>query len=201
MAGGHALLPRRRPRWLATEEVLAAFGCADTAAGRRRWVERLDKRARAEAKERCGIPAPGADTDARRSDLRRGWYWGSQAFAERMLKLGDAVLKKTRHRSAKASREKRAHGEQEARRLAAEGVAAARLSDEDLKRLPGSDARKVAIARVIWERTTVNMKWIADHLHLRSAANASQQIRRHRQLTPKLPKDLKQWTTQSRNVA
>ncbi len=201
VAGGHALLPRRRPPWLASPGALAAFGCADTVAGRRRWVERLDERARVEEGERCGVPASSDEVDARRSDLRRGWYWGSQAFAERMLKLGEAVLKKTRHRSARASGEKRAHGEQEARRLAAEGLANAGLTEEELPCLPGSEARKVAIARIIWEQTTVDLKWIAARLDLRTAANASQQIRRHRHHTPELPIALKKWLSLSRNVA
>jgi len=201
VAGGHALLARRRPKWLATAPVLAAFGCADTTAGRKRWVGRLDARARAESPEQCGVPAPEEGHDARRSDLRRGWYWGSQAFAERLLRLGEGALKKVRHRSAKASPEKRAHGEQEARRLLAEGLAAAGLAEEELARLPGSEARKVAIAQVIWTQTTVDMKWLAAHLHLRSAANASQQIRRQRQTPPKFANSLKQWIIQSRNVA
>jgi REP element-mobilizing transposase RayT len=201
VAGGHALLPRRRPPWLATDEALAAFGCADTPAGRKRWVQRLDDRAHAEARAKCGMPAPEPERDARRSDLRRGWYWGSQAFAERILKVGEAVLKKPRHRSARASQEKRAHGEQEARRLLAEGLAVAGLSEAALKKLPGSDARKVAVARVVWEQTTVDMTWLAVHLHLRSAANASQQIRRHRQHPPPLSKALQRWILQSENVA
>lgn len=201
VAGGHALLPRRRPPWLATAEALAAFGCVDTAAGRRHWVERLDERARAEAGEKCGLPEEAEDRDARRSDLRRGWYWGSQAFAEKVLKIGEMALNKPRHRSANASREKRAHGEDEALRLLEEGLVAAGLSENDLKSLPGSEARKVAVARVLWERTTVDMKWLALRLHLRSAANASQQIRRHRQQPPSLPKGLQQWINQSRNVA
>ena len=150
---------------------------------------------------KCGIPAPEPEGDARRSDLRRGWYWGSQAFAERMLKMGEAVLKKPRHRSARASQEKRAHGEQEARRLLAEGLAVAGLSEAALKKLPGSDARKVAVARVVWEQTTVDMTWLAGHLHLRSAANASQQIRRHRQHPQKMSKPLQRWMLQSENVA
>jgi len=45
------------------------------------------------------------------------------------------------------------------------------------------------------------MKWLADHLHLRSAANASQQIRRQRQCPPALPKAIRQWTHLSENVA
>ena len=179
---------------------MSAFDCADTVPGRRRWVKRLDDRARDEAQEACGVPAPVEGRDARHSDLRRGWYWGSQTFAERMLKMGEAVLQKTRHRSARASREKQAHGEQEARRIVAEGVALAALDEDDLKRLPGSDWRKVAIARIVWESITVDMKWLATQLRLRNAANASQQIRRHRQQPPKLPKALERWMNQSRNV-
>jgi len=88
-------------------------------------VEWLDARASEEGKTRCGVPDKDPERDARRSDLRRGWCWGSQAFAERMLNLGDAVLSRPRHRSANASGEKRAHGEQRARRLLAEGLAVA----------------------------------------------------------------------------
>jgi putative transposase len=137
--------------------------------------------------------------DARRSDLRRGW--GSQAFAERLLKLGEVTIRKPRHRSAKATREKSAHGEQEAGRLVAEGMALAGLTEEDLPRLPGSEKRKVAIASVVWQKTTVKMKWIAERLQLRSAANASQQIRRQRLAPPALPKPLEKWRRLSRNVA
>jgi putative transposase len=201
VAGGHALLPRRRPPWLASEYALAAFGFGDTANGRRRWVEHLDDRARAESRVKCGVPETDEDRDGRLSDLRRGWYWGSQAFAERMLKLGEAALKKPRHRSANASSEKRAHGENEARRLIAEGKVIAGLTDEELAELPGSEARKVAIAAVVWGRTTVGMKWIAENLHLRSAANASQQIRRYRQKPHKVSKVLQKWLNRSRNVA
>ena len=161
-------------------------------------MQRLDDRARAEARDCCGVPAPGPEPDGRRSDLRRGWYWGSQAFAERMLKVGAAVLKKPRHRSDRASPERRAHGEQEARRLLVEGMAVAGLSVDDMKKLPGSDPRKVAIARLIWEQTAVGMAWLAAHLHLRSAANASQQIRRHRQQPPKLSKARQRWMLQSK---
>jgi hypothetical protein len=81
------------------------------------------------------------------------------------------------------------------------GMAIAGLKEEELDSLPGSDAREVAIARVIWERTTVSMKWLADHLHLRSVANAKQQIRRHRQCPPALPKAIRKWMPLLENVA
>jgi hypothetical protein len=68
----------------------------------------------------------------------------------------------------------------------AQGLAAAGLDARTLAALPGGDARKVAIARVIRETSTVGMQWIADHLAMKSAANASQQIRRSRRENPKL---------------
>jgi len=200
-AAGHALPLKQRPRWLASREALAAFGCADTAAGRRHWVGRLEERARSEAREKCGVPESDAGRDRRRSDLRRGWYWGSQEFAERMLKLGEAVLKKARRSRVGASGEERAHGEEQARRLVAEGLAVAGLTEEDLQKSPGSEARKVAIARRVWEETTVNLTWIADRLHMLSRINASQQIRRQREQPPALPKALQRWASQSTNCA
>jgi hypothetical protein len=38
----------------------------------------------------------------------------------------------------------------------------------------------VAIAAKIWENTTMSMSWISENLGMKSAANASQQIRRQR---------------------
>jgi putative transposase len=198
VAGGHALLQRSRPKWLASTDALLAFGCQDTAAGRRKWVQRLDDRAGAEAKSRCGLPELAADRDQRRSDLRRGWYWGSQEFAERMLKIGKSVLEKAPGtRVRKNGGERKAHGEQEAERLVREGLEIARLSEEELAQLPGSETRKVAIARKVWEQTTVGMGWIAERLQMRSRINASQQIRRHRLQPPKLAKALQAWVAQS----
>lgn len=200
VAGGYALAPGKRARWLAASDGLRAFDCADTAAGRRAWLERLERRA-AEEGENSGLAAPAEEADPRRSNLRRGWYWGGQEFARGLLKIGEAVLAKARHRDYRASEESRAHGEEMANKLLEEGLTAAGLDVAVMQKLSGSDARKVAIAAAIWHNTTVNMQWIATRLAMRSAANASQQIRRFR-ITPKpLPKELKKWLKQSRYVA
>jgi ABC-type cobalamin/Fe3+-siderophores transport system ATPase subunit len=130
-----------------------------------------------------------------------GWYWGSQAFAERMLQIGEAVLKKSRHPSYRGSPESRAHGEREALRLLKEGLKAAGLHSGDLEKLKGSDARKVAIARIIRQQTTVSLGWLAEHLSMCSATNVSQQIRRKPEKNEKLPEPLKAWDTLSRIIA
>ena len=203
VGGGHALPPSKRPAWLATERALEAFGCADTAAGRRRFVERLDRRAVEEEMERCGVAPMPSEVDARCSHLRRGWFWGTQAFAEAALKLAKGVLERPRHRTTQSSLEKRAHDEARAEALLASGLAAAGLTQDEVARLPGSDARKVAIARLIWEGTTMSQGWVSERLQMGSAANVSQQLRRGRDgaSQAKLPAELKRLIEESRFVA
>ena len=180
IASGYVLGPGRRPGWLAAGEGLARFNCADTAKGRRQFVERLEERARREPQCGCGVPEVPVEADRRRSDLRQGWYWGSRGFSERLLALGEKLLGSARHRHAKGTPESRAHGVREAERRLEAGLARMGWNRSDLEGVPGSAPGKVALAREIWENTTVSLTWIAEHLHMCSAANASQQIRRQR---------------------
>lgn len=204
VAGGYSLPSKKRAKWLAAEDGLAAFGLPDTLAGRRKFVERLDRRVVAEGTERAGVPVMDSELDARSSHLRRGWYWGSEQFAEKMLKLGQKLMETKRHRSYRSSQEIQAHGQNEAEKILYEGLHVTGLSKRDLKRLPGSDVRKVAIAEKIWGNTTVSMGWISDRLAMKSAANASQQIRRMRtrkRFASQIPEVVKLWRNQSRYVA
>jgi putative transposase len=153
-------------------------------------VKRLDDRARSEPARHCGVPERDPEVDGRRSHLREGWYWGSEPFAERMKKLAEGVPTKVKLRKTKMDRDRRPHGEEQARRLVKEGMAVAGLTEADMKAFPGSELRKVAIAKVVWEQTTVGLPWISERLHMRSRTNASQQIRRHRLEPPRLPKAL-----------
>ena len=54
---------------------------------------------------------------------------------------------------------------------------------------------KAAVARVIWEQTTVPQSWLAAKLMMGSAANVSQQLRRkdHPESRRSLPRDLRVW--------
>jgi len=63
VAGGWALPPGKRPKWLAAEEGLMRFDLPDTVAGRRRMVERLDCRAVEEEIKTCGMPMVQEDVD------------------------------------------------------------------------------------------------------------------------------------------
>lgn len=180
LAGGWILPPSKRPAWIAATEGLARFDLPDTVAGRRRMVEHLDRRAVTEEIKKCGVPVMSKNVDARCSHLRRGWYWGGQEFAVKLRGIVDKLLKQRGNpsRSYKRTPEARSHSLNQAEQWLAGGLRAAGLTVDDLNRLKGSDPRKLALAKVLWTRTTVSQEWIAKKLSMRSAANVSQQLRR-----------------------
>ena len=178
VGAGYALHQRKRARWLAASDGLAAFGCEDSAAGRRQFVQRLDARALAERARKAGIPILPEGVDRRQSHLRRGWYWGTRQFAEKLDDLVRSALAKVRSRAYRSAGASRSHDQRQAERWLREGLAAAGLSREELLDLKGSDPRKVALAKFLWENTTVSQGWLAEQLAMGSAANVSQQLRR-----------------------
>ena len=68
----------------------------------------------------------------------------------------------------------------DAERIIAAGAAHFGLSASDpdtFRDLPRGDLRSVAIAWMLWRRTSMPQKWVAEKLALRSAANVSQRVR------------------------
>lgn len=181
LASGYAVAPKGRAAWLAAEAGFKAFELPDSVPGRRKMVQRLDCRAVTEPVKNCGVPPLPADVDARCSHLRRGWFWGTQAFGERMKKLAETLLKKKgapKSRGYQKHETVREHGHQQAEAWLKAGLKAAGLKSVDLPRVKGSDARKVLLADLLWRRTVVSQEWLAEKLAMRSAANVSQQLRR-----------------------
>ena len=199
VAGGYGLMPQQRPKWLAAEEGLSVLGYADTAKGRREMVEHLDRRAREEGRK-CGFVPAAEGTDGRRSHLRRGWYWGRQEFAEKILEGAGEIVSKGKSRGYTRSKERLAHGEKEAERLLKEGLSAAGLQERDLGALPANEKRKVAIARAVWRRTTVSQVWIAERLKMRHAANVSLALHRGRGGVKALPAALQEFIKLQENA-
>jgi putative transposase len=110
----------------------------------------------------------------------RGWYWESLGFAEKLRTIS-AKLIKAKKRSSRAYRKPpqvTAHSEEQAERWLAEGLKLAVLVARNLPGLKGSDPRKLALAELLWKRTTVSQDGIAKRLSMRSAANVSKQLRR-----------------------
>ncbi len=184
LAGGYALPADKRAPWLAADYGLKVFGLTDTAAGRRAFVARLERRAETEARKNCGVPALEPGQDGRKSHIRRGWYWGAQAFQEKVIKLVQRLLSGKKARAYRSSLEhKVTHGEPEAERLLQEGLKACGLTKQDLKKRKSTDAVKVAFAKLLRQRTTVTNQWLTDQLGMKSAANVSQILNRETKAT------------------
>ncbi len=200
LAGGYALPPEKRAKWFSASAGLAVMGLKDSTSGRREMVERLDRRILEEG-DGCGLVPLPAEVDARMSHLRRGWYWGRQEFGEQMLKISGKLLGESRSRSYRRSGQTLAHGEKQAELWVDEGLRIAGLDTAQLQALMGNDARKVALAKLAWEKTTVSQGWIARRLAMGSPANVSQALRRisWRDLEKKLPPGLFKFLRKARD--
>jgi REP element-mobilizing transposase RayT len=196
VAKGYALPPSRRPAWLAAEQVFDLYGEADTATGRRRFVERLDGFIRAERSD------PEVDDLPLSKHFERGWYWGTQDFRERLLaRLETMPVKRSRNYRSRSAGPSKDHGEKRASEILGEASRHFGMSVKELGEDRRGDWSRVSVAWALAKETSVPHAWIAERLNLKSAANASQQIRRFH-LVPEreLPKEVKQWK-RSRNVA
>jgi putative transposase len=195
LAGGYALPPSKRAPWLAAEYGLKSFGLADTAAGRKSFVERLEQRAEAESRKKCGLPPEDETQDGRMSHLRRGWYWGAQAFREKMLKWVEKLTPGKQARAWRSSLERQtSHGETEAQRLLKEGLAKSGMTRKQLLESKSTARVKVELAKLLRQKTTVSQSWLAENLGMKSAANVGQILNRETKAT-QLPQPTKKKRT------
>jgi hypothetical protein len=81
-------------------------------------------------------------------EVSRGWYWGSEQLREFLLKKVEAAAIR-RNRNYQSTQMGPDHAQAEAERIVQEGLQRSGRSESDLRSLPGSDPRKVAIAVTI----------------------------------------------------
>ena len=172
LTGAYLCSPRQRPQWANVEMAFSLFGLKDSAAGRRQFLERLELRAREEPTRTCGAKLP--EGQSLQSTLRRGWYFGSQAFRERLLALlpnsdRNARLDQEQHYEAAALM--RDAAEQKAETVFTRQLRTAGLTERELNKRPRRDQLKWKIAKAMRTETTVSLKWIAGRLNLGSASN------------------------------
>ncbi len=193
LAQGYGLSPKQRARWLNVEEGLRLFDLPDTAAGRRRFVERLEERVGKEKRTQCGLPAASLCRGGQ-STLRRGWFWGTQVFEEWLREKVREEGPKPEGRALRSSAESKAcHDEAEAEQLVVDGMKWLRMMESELTTTKGSDPRKVAIAHAVHLKTAMPRQWTATRLQMKSAMNVCQQIKRLKTGKLNLPKEASQW--------
>jgi putative transposase len=179
LMGTYLCSPRKRPKWAHVEMAFCLFGLKDSAAGRRRFLERLELRVQEESARRCGARTPEGQN--LQSTLRRGWYFGSQAFRERLLALipsADARVRGDQGQHYEAAVLMKDAAQEKAERILLRELRAAGQAEEALRERPRSDLLKWEIAAAMRKETTVSLGWIARRLELGSASNVCHKVGR-----------------------
>jgi hypothetical protein len=128
------------------------------------------------------------------STLRRGWYWGSEAFREWLVKkAGIRVVSNHDYRVCPLGRD---YAEAGAEAWISRGCDALGLdpATDTLRSARHGDLRWAAIAWAIWKRTSVSQDWIAERLGMKGRQNVSQQVSRFdKRPIRTLSKELREW--------
>lgn len=197
LAKGYALAPKARPLWLAAEDGLALFRYNDEVADRRGFVERLEARMNEEAREQCGFSELEGQT--LQSTLRKGWYWGGEAFKESLLGRLDQLKGKSlpTAKDFRGSVQAKDHAVRDAEVIISDAVQHFRMEgggSEDFAGLSRGSLYRVVVAWAISRKTSLKLSWIAERLFMRSADNVSVQVRKFA-LKPEseLTKEIRAW--------
>jgi len=195
LVSGYFRAPKQRQRWMHTGVSLGMEQCSDTASGRRRYRRLADER----AGEWKAKPSPGRELQESRPST--GWYLGCEGFRDWLLD-GIAERLAGKSNSYRCSEQAHEHGEQRARELLEAGCQFFGWQVKDLESLKGGNVKRLLIAELVRGHTSVKQQWLAEHLHLKSAGNVSQQLRRLRlELRDTLePKLLRKWERFVKNV-
>jgi len=153
-----------RPEWFEADRVLGELGLDDTSEGRKLYTVRMRERAVAELANR---------NRGDNEQLRRGWCLGGAGFRERMLSLLERTREKLRTAKEVDGAIKHDHGLTEAERVLRAAMDYFGIGEVELEGLKRSDARRLAIARVIRARTCVSNQWIAQKLSLGHVSSVS----------------------------
>lgn len=162
----HWLLnPKQRPAWYHPQVALEhAGGLADTAAGRRKYLQYLTWLAEDE-------PARKAQQFA---SMSQGWVIGTKDFAKSVLKEHGELVGHGRRQAAMMQAAREAVWREELETL----LGRLKRSESDLKSERKTAAWKVAVAAVLKEKTTATNRWLGEALNMGGLHEVSRQVSR-----------------------
>jgi len=192
VAHAYRYSPTKRPGWMAVEEGLDLFGEKDTARGRRNYLERLNRWAAEEDRERSGLIQK--EGQSLQSTLRRGWYWGSEEFREKLVSLAGSRVSESKDRELRSSGLFKSHDENGVNEIIEDAEKHFGIPIEEMARGGYGDLRRVAVACALFRKTTIRQAALAGMLGLKSAANVSQRIKRFGETNgDDLSEELRRW--------
>jgi len=167
--------PRKRCPWVAVARGLEQLEYPDTVSGRRRHLEWMEGCVDWETPDEAGDALP--DGQSLQATFRRGWYFGSEAFREKLIKVmgrEEGGLRK-RRRLGYTGAQTRDHGLVEAARIIA--VAEKVLEVTDWTSMKKGDWRKGLVAGLIRRRSLIDNGWLAKHLEMGARSAVSRIMR------------------------
>ena len=173
--------PGKRRDWVAVTRGLEQLEYPDTVAGRRRHLEWL------EACVDWDDPGTAGDElsegQSLQATFRRGWYFGSESFREKLVELlrRDEPRVSEKRRKGLSAAQNRDHGVTEARRILA--LAEQEFGLTDWSSLKKGDWRKGLVAGIIRKRSLVANSWLAEELDMGVPNAVSRTIRLARERT------------------
>jgi putative transposase len=179
-----------RPEFLETSMGFQVAGWRDDAEGRKEFLMGLERSVDWGNPTQAGLVF---SSEQRRPELsvhaalRRGWFFGSQAFRENLMAKLKMMLEEGGRRRANGYHgpEIKDHGQAVAERLATAGCGYFKLSEADLNALPKGDKMKALIASLIHRETTVPLDWISERLRMGVRAGVCRSITQHRERSKK----------------
>jgi putative transposase len=159
------------------------MGLPDTAAGRRRYFEWIEGLVDEKNPEHSGSADP--EGQSLNSTLRRGWYFGSEAFQERLVTKLERLKPAPRPelgRKGYSAEQSRDHGMRDAERVIAAAQKIFGLKAASWKGLPKGDWRKGLVAGLVRSRSLVPNGWVANRLFMGATGAVSRTIRSAQEL-------------------
>jgi putative transposase len=140
--------PKARPSWLRVDRVLGECGIPkDSPAGREQFAARTEARR-------------GANEDEFKK-LKRGWYFGDKEFREELL----SQMHEKRG-AEHFGEEVRESAEVQAERLVRQELKKLGWQEKELSLRRKGDVAKLRIAKLLREKTTMTLSWIAERLQM-----------------------------------
>ncbi len=152
----YLLPPTQRPTWLEPRPLFGEKGVqADNTAGRRRFELWMEERKLQESVE----------TNEAYEIIRKGWFFGEEGNKKELLSKLDASQESNESHSGVMLKESQ---RLKAIDLLQELLRREKLSESDLKKMRKGDPVKIRLAAELRRRTTMSLKWVAEHLHMGS---------------------------------
>jgi putative transposase len=170
----HYLEPaRKRPSWVETTMGFEVSGCPDTVSGRREFLRLLEQRVDWRNPRLAGTTFPEDDGKphlALYSSLRRGWFFGSENFREKLLKMLSQRPTRIEKANGYHGAQLNDYGEKQARALIRAALEHFGTNLAAFRETRKGDWRKGLLAALIQKETTMKLDWITEQLNMGTRA-------------------------------